>query len=330
MCAGTASLSGRAEAQWPMKTREHVDLWLTAFAEFNTDTTPKVPVYRRNYLDQLSLAQNQQGVLTSLDSVHDGMQAKWDRTPSLAGAKSLALDAGTWDEMQSAIKDYLSPPDTKKRDKHAVTPDVQSHLADYFSSTEDRNWLGQLTRGLDGARTQFFHTWWVAEERRRRPVLAAADSLWRLTEPKLDRFLTATHQSSGEIILSLVVDGDGITFKVPNGRISLAAPFPDSVADAAQPIYVFAHVAARAVAADALAAGTTVAERRAGIGDRYAEAMSVQGGHMLLAKAAPELADGYARYYLRTSRAGTDLASAFPLPDKIRDALSRQIDLDLK
>jgi hypothetical protein len=320
---------GRSDAQWPIKTREHVDLWLTAFAELSTDTTDKVPVYRRDYLDQLALAQNQQSILTSLDSVHDGLQAHWDQAPKLAGARALALDAGTWEEMQSAIDLYLNPPTDKKHSK-AVIPDVESHLADYFSTPGDRDWLRELDHGLQGARQQFYHGWWVAEERRRRPILVATDSLWRLTEPKLDRFLAATHQTTGEIILAMPVDGAGVTFKEPSGRTSLAVPFPDSAADAVQVIYVFAQVAARAVAADAIAAGTTVAERRAGTGDRYAEALAIRGGYMLLAKAAPELAEGYARYYLRTSPAGRDLAAAFPLPDAIRDALSRQIDLELK
>jgi hypothetical protein len=330
MCVGTAGLSGRARAQWPVKTREHVDLWLTAFAELSTDTTAKVPVYSRDYLDQLALAQNQQSILTSLDSVHDGLQAHWDQAPKLADARALALDAGTWEDMQSAIDLYLDPPTDKKKRSKIITPDVESHLADYFSAPADRDWLRALDRGLQGARLQFYHGWWVAEERRRRPILAATDSLWRLTEPKLDRFLTATHQATGEIILALPVDGDGVTFKTPDGRTSLATPFPDSAADAAQVIYVFAHVAARAVAADALAAGTTVSERRNGIGDRYVEALSIRGGYMLLSKAAPELAEGYARYYLRASRAKQDLAAAFPLPDAIRDALAHQIDLELK
>jgi hypothetical protein len=323
-------LPGRSEAQWPIKTREHVDLWLTGFAELNEDTTAKVPVYRRDYLDQLALAQNQQSILTALDSVHDGLQARWDQTPKLAEARVLALDAGTWDEMQSAIDLYLHPPTDSKKNKKTIVPDVESHLADYFSSASDREWLLNFDHGLDGARHQFYHGWWVAEERRRRPVLAAADSLWRVTEPKLDRFLAATHQPTGEIILSLPVDGAGVTYKEPNGRTSLAAPFPDSAADAAQVIYVFAHVAARAVADDALAAATTISQRRNGIGEQYTEALSIRGGYMLLSKAAPELADGYARYYLHAAKAGTDLATAFPLPDAIRDALSHQIDLELK
>lgn len=330
MCAGTAGLSGRVRAQWPIKTREHVDLWLTAFSELSEDTSAKVPIYRRSYIDQLSLAQNQQSVLTALDSVHDGLQARWDQSPKLANARVLALDAGTWDELHSGINLFLNPPTDKKRGK-TPPPDVESRLPDYFSTPEDREWLLNLDHGLQGARTQFYHQWWVAEQLRRRPILAATDSLWRLTEPKLDRFLTATRQTAGEIILSLPVDGEGVTFQETNGRTSLAAPFPDSIPDAPQVIYVFAHVVARAVAADALAAATTVAERRnSGVGDRYAEALSIRGGYMLLQKTVPELAAGYARYYLRTSPPGRDLEAAFPLPDAIRDALSRQIDLELK
>jgi len=314
MCVGTAGLSGRVHAQWPIKTREHVDLWLTAFAELSQDTTAKVPVFRRDYLDQLGLAQNQQSILTSLDSVHDGLQTHWDQAPRLADARALALDAGTWDELHSAIDMYLNPPKDPKKRK-AIVPDVEGHLVDYFSSTSDREWLKNLDYGLNGAKQQFYHGWWVAEQLRRRPVLAATDSLWRLTEPKLDRFLAATNQPTGEIILSLPVDGEGVTFK-ESGRTSVAAPFPDSVADAAQVIYVFAHVAARALA---------------GRNDEpYMEAIGVRGGYMLLSKTAPELAKGYARYYLRTSPAGQDLAAAFPLPDAVREALEHKIDLELK
>jgi hypothetical protein len=321
-------LPGRAVAQqWPIKVREHVDLWLTAFAEFTEDTSAKVPIYAHDYVDRLALAQNQQGVLTALDSVHDGLQAHWDQSPKLAGARVLALDAATWDELHTAIQGYLNPDDGSKRRKKTVTPEVQNRLIDYFALKSDEEWLKNLDYGLDGARTQFFHGWWIQEELRRRPVLAAADSLWRLTEPKLQHFLDATHQSSGEIILSLPVDGDGVTYKVPNGRTSLAVPFPDSVSNVARVIYVFAHMAARAVEDSALAASTTVSERRSGIGDRYAQAMEIRGGYLLLSKATPELADGYARYYARSSG---DLDKDFPLPDAIRDALSHQIDLDLK
>lgn len=321
VCANVAS------AQWPIKTREHVDLWLTAFAELSEDTTAAVPIYAHDYVDRLSLAQNQQGVLTALDSVHDGLQARWDQSPKLADARGLALDAGTWDELHTAIQQYLNPDDGTKRRKKTFTPDVQNHLIDYFAKSGDEEFLKNLDHGLDGAKQQFYHGWWIQEMLQRRPVLAAADSLWRLTEPKLQHFLDATHQSSGEIILSLPVDGEGVTFKEPNGRMSIAVPYPDSVSKVPRVVYVFAHIAARAVQDSALAASTSVSERRSGIGDHYAQAMEIRGGYLLLSKAAPEFADGYVRYYARTSG---DLAKDFPLPDAIRDALSHQIDLNVK
>jgi hypothetical protein len=56
---------------------------------------------------------------------------------------------------------------------------------------------------------------------------------------------------------------------------------------------------------------------------------------MLLEKISPDLVDGYARYYLRSANksigtnATASLALAFPLPEQIRDAISRQIDVVL-
>ncbi len=337
-------LAAPLHAQWPIKTREHVDLWLTAFAELNGDTAAKVPTYRRDYLETIAFAENQHGLLTSLDSVHDRLQAHWDVTPTLAGARSLALDAGTWEEMNSAIDLYLEPapkdqggggitfggPKRPKPDPKAPKPDVYNRLPDYFSTPNDRQWLGELAHGLDGMRSQFYHSWWVAEQRRRLPVLVATDSVWRrVYQPKLQGFLTATHQGTGEIILSLPVNGGGVALQLPNGPKSIAVPFPDSADAAVEVVYVFAHEAAKTVAADAITAGTTADERRNGIAAQYAEALAVRGGALLLQRTAPELASGYARYYSRGGDPAA-LASQFPLPDKIRDALAHQIDLAIK
>jgi len=62
----------------------------------------------------------------------------------------------------------------------------------------------------------------------------------------------------------------------------------------------------------------------------------VRGGAMLLQRIAPELADGYARYYLRSARvpftsgdALAALALAFPLPDAIAAGIQRQIEVVL-
>jgi hypothetical protein len=67
-----------------------------------------------------------------------------------------------------------------------------------------------------------------------------------------------------------------------------------------------------------------------------ASAGLVRGGALLLAKIAPELVDGYARYYLRSANVASTaadpraaLAAAFPLPDNIVQAITRQLDIVL-
>ena len=45
---------------WPIKTREHVDLWLHGFAMLSVDTT-KVPYFRRGYRDELTVQKNGAG-----------------------------------------------------------------------------------------------------------------------------------------------------------------------------------------------------------------------------------------------------------------------------
>jgi hypothetical protein len=79
----------------------------------------------------------------------------------------------------------------------------------------------------------------------------------------------------------------------------------------------------------------TPEQRRTGVGERYQSSAAVRGGALLLERAAPELLDGYMRYYLNSVNrpAGANLQSTFTttfaLPDTIRDALSRQLDVVL-
>jgi hypothetical protein len=60
----------------------------------------------------------------------------------------------------------------------------------------------------------------------------------------------------------------------------------------------------------------------------------VVGGYLLLRRIAPEIAEGYARYYLAVAQVpqGTGsiesaLFEAFPLPQLIRDSIVRQIEV---
>ena len=118
----------------------------------------------------------------------------------------------------------------------------------------------------------------------------------------------------------------------------LTVGFPDGPANAAEAVYVFAHEAVGPIANAAVGDNTPPSEKRSGVADRYSSAAAVRGGLLLLERTAPELADGYARYYLRVAKVpGSEsspnpraqLATAFPLPEGLRDALGRQLEVVL-
>jgi hypothetical protein len=116
----------------------------------------------------------------------------------------------------------------------------------------------------------------------------------------------------------------------------VAVPFPARRADAVEALYVLAHEITGSLVGTVVADNTTPAEQRAGTADRYVSMGQVQAGAMLLAIIAPELRDGYVRYYVEQGnlrRAGTTYAArfdeSFALPPAIRDALQRQIDIIL-
>jgi hypothetical protein len=80
---------------------------------------------------------------------------------------------------------------------------------------------------------------------------------------------------------------------------------------------------------------TTPTEQRAGLSASYVTTGTVRAGAMLLQRAIPELASGYTRYYLTQAGQSTSgdinarLVATFPLPDPIRLAIERQLEVVL-
>jgi phage shock protein A len=144
-----------------------------------------------------------------------------------------------------------------------------------------------------------------------------------------------TQQEDGRVLLSLPLGGEGRTINAGSRENTVAVTFPERAENAADAVYVFVHEIALNVAATAVRDNITPAEQRSGVGDRYTAAASVRAGYLVLEKEAPDLADGYARFYLRAAGVtpGADpraqLAATFPLPQAIREALERQVDVIL-
>jgi hypothetical protein len=149
-----------------------------------------------------------------------------------------------------------------------------------------------------------------------------------------------SQQATGRMILSLPINGEGRTvgagpLSVGTRATTVVVNFPDRPADAIEAVYVLAHEVVGTIMNGVIDYNTSPAEKQEGVASRYAAAGLVRGGHLLLRRVAPELAAGYARYYLRVANApvGADpeasLATAFPLPENLIAGFNRQLDIVL-
>ena len=333
--SASGSATPQPAAAWPLRTREHVDLWLHGFAMLMDDTA-QVPIFRRGYRAAAQAARG--NTATQLDAERDRLRQRLAANPRLGlGAQFVVLQFASWDELKGAANVFAQAGGDPQRASDQRTAAMIAFLASAFPTAADREWLRLFVNALDDESTRFFHRYWLDAQRDRSPALAAADSVWqRVARPAMQRFLNNTQQGDGELLLSLVLGGEGRTLSNgTRGGNLLTVGFPARREDAAEVSYAAAHEAAGSVAGSVVGDNVTPSEQRAGLADRYVSAAQVRGGLVLLLKTAPALAAGYARFYLREagrSASGDPVAAlvaAFPLPAAIADALTRQIDITL-
>jgi hypothetical protein len=341
---GTATNGGRGpndqspgapDQIWPVKTREHVDLWLHGFAMLQEDTT-FVPFFRRGYSTNMVVLKNKANVVTQLDANRDRLRARLVANPQLINAQFVPLSFSSWAELSAAV-DLFTRADGNPRAASSQEQAGQiAFLAAYFPTSADRDWLRLFVQSLSDESNKFYHSYWVEQEREKSNVVELVDTLWQRTyRPRMQRFLNNTQQAAGTVLLSLPLDGEGRS--LTNGKQAniFTVTFPDRPNDAAEAIYVIAHEAVSGIAATAVTDNITPEQRRTGVGDRYQSSAAVRGGALLLQRTSPELLDGYMRYYLNSvnrapgANLQTTFASTFALPDTIRDALTRQLDVVL-
>ena len=325
-------VSTRAE-RWPVKTREFVDLWFHGFALL-TDDSARVPLFRHGYRDGVTVDKNRRGLVTDFDANADELRAQLVARPSLAQAQFAVLAFESDVEMDRAFAAFLSANGDPRKAPDRQTAQMVSYLAGYFPLAEDRDWARKFTNGLKSERERFFHDWWLDEQRRRAGALAAGDSLWQLVlRPSVSRFLNSTKQAGGSLLFSLPLEGEGRTASFGERQNVIAVPLPDSAGDAVEALYVTAHELVGAVTAAVIEDNLSPAQKRAGAGERLSAIALVRGGLMLLQKAAPQMADGYARFYLRVAQVRYEgdplpaLERAFPLSTELADSMRRQIGL---
>jgi len=319
-----------AADSWPVVTREHVDLWLHGYAMITRDVA-QVPVFRRGYRDSIEAVRHRDNVLTALDANHAKLATLMAQNPEISNGQFVPLYFTSWDQMVKAADDFVhgdgSRGDVEPADRRAF-----AILASMYPTVQDREWLRLFTQSLGDESDHFYHQYWTAQQQQRHGIVVAVDSLWRSMRPRFQRFLTNTGQTDGQIVLSLVLGGEGRTMNASPQHNIVVVTMPDSLAGVAEPIYVFAHEIVQLISNQAVGANTTAEQQRDGTAAGFSPTAAVRGGEMLLERVAPELADGFMRYYLSqagvAAPAGNPEAAfvgAFPLPTAITADMDRQI-----
>jgi len=318
---------------WPVLTRLHVDLWLHGYAMLLRDTAT-VPVFRRGYRERLQTAKSQRGITTRLDANRETLQSRLALSPALVNGQFAPMYFASFDQMKQVISLFLQAGGNPGATNDATLRQFFAVLAASYPTGADREWLRTFTESLEDERRQFYEGYWNSESAGRIGLVRATDSLWQGTyRAKLQRFLNNTQQENGDLILAFTLGGEGRTVNFASRQNAVAVTMPDD--DPREAIYVFAHEVVSAIVSTAVRDNITPNEERTGMGVRLVTTGTVRAGAMLLQRAAPELQAGYTRYYLSQTGQSTSgdinarLASAFPLPDAIRQAIERQLDVVL-
>lgn len=328
----------RPNGPWPIKTREHVDLWLHGYALVTADTS-QVPLFRRGYRDSLIVVRNVAQVTSRLDTSLMALQQTLAATPPLVNGQFYALHFTNFGTLRVSLQQLTQ----SKGDVRAIRDRDQQQLvalaANYFGTQPMRDFAELLSVGLESESQRFFHANWLEVQRSRAPVLARADSLWRTVWfPRLAGFLRGTGQRNGEIIVSAVVEGEGRTITSnPTAGPSMVVTLPPSVDRTAEVLYGIVHEAVGTFAATAVTENITPRQKSAGMGDRLQTAAVLRAGAMLLQRTLPAEVEGYAWFYLRvmgrpqpgSGTALSALEAAQKLPQEMLDTMNKQLDLYL-
>jgi hypothetical protein len=318
---------------WPVITRNHVDLWLHGYAMLLRDTST-VPVFRRGYREQIRAAKSQKSITTLLDSNRERLQSRLSLSPALINGQFLPLYFASFDQMREVIDLFLRTGGGAQGAPDRIMGQYFAVLSQSFPTGPDREWLRLYVESLEDERRKFYQEHWTQEHGSRIAHVRTVDSLWQGTyRSRFQRFLSNTQQESGDFVLALTLGGEGRTVNFSSRQNAVTSTMPDS--DPLDAIYVFAHEITSPIVSAAVNDHTTPSEQRSGLSGRYITAGAVRAGAILIRRIAPELSEGYARYYLMQAQQSTTgdlnarLAAVFPLPDLIAQALERQLDVVL-
>ncbi|HTR77261.1 MAG TPA: hypothetical protein VMH39_04100 [Gemmatimonadaceae bacterium] len=321
---------------WPIRSSEYVDLWLHGFAMLTGDTS-HVPLFERGYRDKMLAIRHQRNIYTLLDANQERLSRGFVDNPALVNAEFAIFQFNSFEQVVQVGTLFIQNEGYPPGFIDARTEHLLSVFQQGFKTVADRDWLRVFLQSLQDEQTRFYAAYWTSEETARSAARQTLDSMWTATyRARFFRYLRPARLADGSFILSLPLGGEGRSVTDPQYGNAVAVTFPASPATAVDAIYVFAHEVIASVSGESVSKHATPAEVKSGAAERYGPAADVRGGALLLQRVAPELVQGYMRYYMEVAAANPpagDLTSAFaatfPISDAIRNGIEYQLGLML-
>jgi hypothetical protein len=329
--------SASAPVGWPIQTAEYVDLWFHGYAMVMNDTA-KVPLFDRGYRDRMTERRRQANVTTGLDANMQTLRDGLSKSSSIEGSGQFVIFSfASLDELVRVTKQFIQGEGSPQTVNDQTTRTLFGVLRTAFRTVAEREWLRVFVDAIADENAKFYQSYWNAQQTDRAATRTAVTNAWNNTyKAKLQRYLRNERLVDGTLVLSLPIGGEGRTYLDPQQGNAIAASFPEASGDQMSPIYTFVHEIVGNAARRAIEDNLTPAQAREGTLDKLSPIGAVRAGAILLQRVAPELLQGYQRFYLRQAGAAVPsgdpnaaFIAAFDLPQAVADGLARQIDLVL-
>jgi hypothetical protein len=331
------NVSPNAPIGWPVQTAEYVDLWFHGYAMVMNDTA-KVPLFDRGYRDRMTERRRQLNVTTALDANMQTLRDGLSKSSSIEGSGQFVIFRfASLDELARVTKLFYEGEGSPTTVNDNTTRELFTVLRSGFRTVAERDWLRLFVNSLVDENSKFYQSYWNAQQVDRGPTRTALTNAWNNTyKAKYQRYLRNERLVDGTFVLSLPIGGEGRTYLDPQMGNAVAASFPEAGGDQMSPLYTFTHEIVGSAASRAIEDNLTPAQAREGMLAKLTPIGAVRAGAILLQRIAPELLQGYQRFYLRQTGAAVPsgdpnaaFIAAFDLPQEVADGIARQIDLVL-
>lgn len=336
---------------WRFETAEHIALWYHGLAvvgvehaehgvgvdsDDEPESTPlPLPTYRSGYAESMAALRRDRGVEhTPLERRADEFRAVF-ADPAYRPIQFLPLYFEDREALFSGIRAWGQAGGNPRRAADAASARVFAFLSAAFPRAEQRKVIVDWASALEAEHDAFFEAYWAESRAGLESAAEAVAAAWDDVASELSGYLLQTGLRSADILLVPALGAEGRMVvrgtRVP--RIVIASPSGTDTASALDPeqvIYALLREITYGLAGEAIREHVAPARIRL-IGQSVLSARAAtHAGLEIIARTAPERADGYRRFFIEQAghAAPEDpaaleaaFADAFPLPDGLEEGL---------